>query len=61
MSLREAINRKCRECIYDQNDAGTWRKQVENCTSYQCGLYDHRPKPHNKAKTVGKTELIARC
>lgn len=44
MSLRAAINAKCRECIYDPlSGKGTWRQQVEACTSYGCPLYPVRP------------------
>lgn len=43
MSLRNAINRKCRECIADPSAAGTWRQQVEQCTVKTCPLYDVRP------------------
>ena len=43
-SLRGCINRFCRECIYDQaGGTGTWRQQVEACTSYKCPLYQVRP------------------
>ena len=42
-SMRAAINAKCKECIYDAKATGTWRKQVEDCTSYQCPLYELRP------------------
>jgi len=41
--LRARIDAKCCECIYDPYEAGTWRKQVENCTSLTCPLYDVRP------------------
>lgn len=43
MSLRKAINTKCKECIYDENGKGTWRQQVEACTAYECPLYPVRP------------------
>jgi len=44
MSLRAAINAKCKECIYDPiAGRGTWRQQVEACTSYACPLYPVRP------------------
>ena len=43
MSLRKAINEKCRECIYDPNADGAWRMQVSECTSYDCPLYPYRP------------------
>lgn len=39
MSLRKAIDAKCRECIYDRKAAGTWRQQTEACTSPKCSLY----------------------
>lgn len=41
--LRGKINAKCAECIYDPYQEGTWRKQVENCTSPGCPLYEVRP------------------
>lgn len=45
MSLRAAINAKCRECIYDPlSGGGTWRQQVAACTSRSCPLYPVRPK-----------------
>lgn len=45
MSLRKAINDKCKECIYDPYAKGTWRKQVEECAAVRCPLYAHRPTP----------------
>ena len=43
-SLRAAINAKCKECIYDPGSGGgTWRQQVEACTSPKCPLYPVRP------------------
>ncbi len=43
MSMRKAIDDKCRSCIYDDCAPGTWRKQVELCTITECGLYPYRP------------------
>lgn len=44
MSMRKAINDKCRECIYDPaGGVGTWRQQVENCIADTCPLYPYRP------------------
>jgi hypothetical protein len=44
MSLRAAINAKCKECIYDPiGGRGTWRQQVEACTCPTCPLYLVRP------------------
>ena len=43
-SLRKAINGKCKECIYDPHvGAGSWQKQVTDCTSGGCPLFDVRP------------------
>ena len=43
-SMRASINAKCKECIYDPfHGCGSWRKQVEACTSYKCPLFGLRP------------------
>jgi hypothetical protein len=52
--MRQHVNDKCKECLYDEFAAGTWRKQVEECTSPKCPLYPIRPvrwpeKPKSKA------------
>jgi len=44
MSLRKAINEKCKDCIYDDLAAGTWLQQVTICSSEDCPLFDVRPK-----------------
>lgn len=40
-----AINAMCCMCIYDAEamGCGSWRKQVEDCTSTNCPLYKFRP------------------
>jgi hypothetical protein len=43
MSLRKAINDKCKDCIYDPVEDGTWLKQVENCEIDTCPLWRVRP------------------
>jgi len=44
LSLRKAIDMKCKDCIYDPlSGGGTWREQIEACTSGTCPLYDIRP------------------
>lgn len=44
MTRQKAINEFCKYCIYDpQPGNGTWRQQVEECTSKQCPLFEHRP------------------
>lgn len=45
MSLRKAIDARCKQCIYDPYDNGTWRMQVERCTSPSCALFEVRPLP----------------
>ena len=50
MSLRKAINLKCRECIYDPMADGTWRQQIGACTSPNCPLYPHRPTSRAQAE-----------
>ncbi len=44
LNKTQAIAAKCKECIYDPGSPGTWKAQVEECTSYSCPLYSHRPK-----------------
>ncbi len=48
MSMRKAINQKCKECSYDPFDKGTWRQQIESCGCVNCPLYEYRP------RSVGK-------
>lgn len=48
-SLRKAINAMCKGCIYDPMDKGTWREQVQACTSEECPLWAHRPLPRPRA------------
>ena len=42
--MRGKINAMCIACIYDpEAGTGTWRQQVEACTSRKCPLYPIRP------------------
>ena len=43
LSPQQAINAKCKDCIYDEHNGGTWRDQTEACTVKSCPLYDLRP------------------
>jgi len=45
MSLRAAINAKCKECIHDCHSPGTWREQVAQCSCVYCPLWPYRPAP----------------
>lgn len=52
MSLRKAINDKCKDCIYDEYGVGNWRQQVTACTSPDCALYPVRPVSKPKKEKV---------
>lgn len=43
MSLRKAIDAKCRECAYDPLDAGGVSHQIAACISSDCPLHPVRP------------------
>ena len=43
LSLRGAINNKCRSCIFDEANAGSWLVQVTLCSCKDCPLYEVRP------------------
>jgi hypothetical protein len=45
VSLRAAINAKCKDCIYDPLAGGTWLAQVAVCSSPGCPLWPVRPGP----------------
>lgn len=45
MSLRNAVNAKCRECTHDAAAPGTWREQVAQCSVIRCALWPVRPAP----------------
>jgi hypothetical protein len=59
MSMRSAINAKCRGCVYDPLAGGTWREQVEACTCRTCPLWGHRPvtTAATKARAADRREL----
>jgi len=44
MSRKLAIERMCRQCIYDPHAGGTWRQQTEECPSTTCPLWRYRPR-----------------
>jgi len=50
LSFREAIDAKCKECIYDPESRGTWREQVKECSSSLCPLHPLRPLPIEDTK-----------
>ena len=61
MSLRKAVNAKCRECLYDPlSGLGNWRQQVSACTSSECPLFPVRPKsrPHTERVSRGTVKAV---
>ena len=47
LTRQQAISAKCKDCIYDPFDTGTWLAQVDNCTQTDCPLYEYRPVPRS--------------
>ena len=46
LSLRQAVDAKCKDCIYDPGSGnGGWREQVAGCSSSNCPLHCVRPLP----------------
>jgi hypothetical protein len=56
-SLRSAIDGNCKNCIYDCEEPGTWRQQVENCAITSCALYRVRPLPIGKKRPIDIVEV----
>ena len=55
--LRGKVDANCIECIYDPFDKGSWRFQVDKCTSPGCPLFSVRPKTNasNDGDSGGET------
>ncbi len=45
MSLRNAINEMCSQCIYDKQQEGGKLQQIAKCSSISCPLFNVRPLP----------------
>ena len=58
MTRQKAIEEKCRECIYDELDEGTWRMQVEQCQLTDCVLYQYRPQSRSKVSTLADSVAV---
>ena len=43
MSLRKAVDAKCRKCTYDPFDVGTAAQQIAVCIDFDCPLHSVRP------------------
>ena len=57
MTRQQAINAKCKDCIFDEYAEGTWRMQVEQCELTACSLHLYRPK--SRSNTPSKTDCAA--
>ena len=44
LTRQQAINAKCKECIYDPLAGGTWRMQTGACEITDCALWPYRPR-----------------
>src|SRR5277367_5495873 len=59
MSLRRAINDKCKDCIYDpQSGGGTWREQVAQCSCISCPLWPVRPFPQSSSPYANEPRKV---
>jgi len=48
LSLRAAIDAKCKDCIYDPEcGGGTWREQVAQCSCPSCPFWSVRSGPRS--------------
>ncbi|ERJ20721.1 hypothetical protein SSPSH_000063 [Salinisphaera shabanensis E1L3A] len=47
-SLRQPIDAKCKDCIYDPGSGlGTWREQIAQCAAFACPLWPVRTGPES--------------
>ena len=58
MTRQQAINAKCKDCIYDPEDVGTWRQQVERCELADCSLWQYRPKSRSKMPDIADSAPV---
>ena len=55
---QQAIEAKCKDCIYDSLDDGTWRQQVERCEITDCALWNYRPKSRSKMPNIANSAPV---
>ena len=61
MTRAKAIAAKCKECIYDELDEGTWRQQVKACDIESCALHPYRPMPYKPRKQAVQRDSDGMC
>ena len=58
MTRQQAINAKCKDCIFDEYAEGTWRMQVEQCELTGCALHPYRPKSRSNAPSKAGSAAV---
>jgi len=58
MTRQQAIEAKCKDCIYDELDDGTWRQQVERCELVECSLWEYRPQSRSKKPDMARSAAV---
>ena len=43
VSVRKAVNAKCKDCSWDPAAPGTWKVQIQCCPCIECPLWPIRP------------------
>ena len=61
MTRAKAIAAKCKECIYDELDQGTWRQQVKACDIESCALHPYRPMPYKPRRQPVQRDSDGMC
>ncbi len=61
MTRQKAIAAKCKECIYDELDQGTWRQQVKACDIESCDLHPYRPMPYKPRRQPVQRDSDGMC
>jgi len=58
LTMKQAIDKNCFECSYDDKDVGTKHQQIEACPMINCALYPFRPVTSN-TKAARRDEKVA--
>lgn len=56
LTRQQAINQKCKDCIYDPLDSGNWKQQVSRCTHAACSLHPYRPVSRPRARSKERVQ-----
>ena len=55
---QQAIEAKCKDCIYDPCVEGTWRQQVEQCELTDCALWPYRARSRSNKPTLSDSAPV---